>query len=356
MSDLSVGDQAPWFRAPALDANPDYAFDAAAGRVVLLLLGGSMGWPACAAALRVIQAHRGLFDDEHACFYGVSTDPEDTSQRRIGQQLPGIRWFIDADHRVSQLYGASAEEGGRRRYTPLLLVLDHRLRIAGRFAIEQVEGAVAATARLVARGCETETAPVLVVPRVFEPEVCRHLIGLYDEAGGVESGFMLERDGLTVGVVDHDFKKRADYHIDDQKLQNALKARLARRVLPEIERAFQYTVTRIERWLVACYDGDNGGGYFNAHRDNTTRGTAHRRFACTINLNAEEFDGGDLRFPEYGNRQYRAPTGGAVIFSCILLHEAMPVTRGRRYAFLPFFYDDAAAQVREENRKYLKAS
>ena len=45
----------------------------------------------------------------------------------------------------------------------------------------------------------------------------------------------------------------------------------------------------------------------------------------------------------------RAPTGGAVIFSCSLLHEATAVTKGRRYAFLPFFYDDAAAKIREAN-------
>ena len=30
-------------------------------------------------------------------------------------------------------------------------------------------------------------------------------------------------------------------------------------------------------------------------------------------------------------------------------HEAMPVTRGRRYAYLPFLYDEAAAAIREAN-------
>jgi hypothetical protein len=29
------------------------------------------------------------------------------------------------------------------------------------------------------------------------------------------------------------------------------------------------------------------------------------------------------------------------------------VTRGRRYAFLPFLYDDAAARIREANNKFL---
>ena len=78
-----------------------------------------------------------------------------------------------------------------------------------------------------------------------------------------------------------------------------------------------------------------------------------RKFACSINLNAEEFEGGDLRFPEFGSRTYRPPTGGAVIFSCSLLHEATPVTRGRRYAFLPFFYDEAGQIVRAQTRDKL---
>src|SRR3546814_20819717 len=75
--------------------------------------------------------------------------------------------------------------------------------------------------------------------------------------------------------------------------------------------------------------------YFRPHRDNTTKGTAHRRFAVTLNLNADEFEGGELRFPEFGPHLYKPPTGGAVVFSCSLLHEAMPVTKGRRYVFLP---------------------
>ena len=39
------------------------------------------------------------------------------------------------------------------------------------------------------------------------------------------------------------------------------------------------------------------------------------------------------------------PPGGAVVFSCALMHEATRVTAGRRYAFLPIFYDEAAAEA-----------
>jgi predicted 2-oxoglutarate/Fe(II)-dependent dioxygenase YbiX len=116
--------------------------------------------------------------------------------------------------------------------------------------------------------------------------------------------------------------------------------------------AFQFEATRVERYIVACYEAEHRG-HFNPHRDNTTKGTAHRKFAVTINLNSEEYEGGNLRFPEFGDRTYRASTGGAIVFSCGLLHEATPVTSGRRYAFLPFLYDDAAAALREQNNAFL---
>jgi hypothetical protein len=74
-----------------------------------------------------------------------------------------------------------------------------------------------------------------------------------------------------------------------------------RRLVPEIGKAFQFRVTRIERYIVACYDAAEGG-HFRAHRDNTIKGTAHRRFAVTVNL-YDGCDGGELWFPEVG-RQY----------------------------------------------------
>ena len=71
-----------------------------------------------------------------------------------------------------------------------------------------------------------------------------------------------------------------------------------RRVTPEIRKVHQFEVTRMERYLVACYAAEDGG-HFRPHRDNTTTGTAHRRFAVSVNLN-DDFDGGEVSFPEYG--------------------------------------------------------
>ena len=42
-----------------------------------------------------------------------------------------------------------------------------------------------------------------------------------------------------------------------------------------------------------------------------------------------------------------------MVFSCSLLHAVTPVTRGARFAFLPFLYDDEAAKIRRQNNAYL---
>src|SRR4029079_9254499 len=126
-------------------------------------------------------------------------------------------------------------------------------------------------------------APTLVVPDVFEPEFCRHLIRRYEEHGGEESGFMREVDGKTVAGHGPNHKRRKDYTIEDQKLIAALQRSIIRRVNPEIQKIHFFTPTRMERYIVSCYAAEDGG-HFRAHRDNTTSGTGHPRFAASSNL------------------------------------------------------------------------
>jgi len=347
-----IGEAVPPFTATALTGNPHYIFDSAAGRPIVLLFLGSGRWGPAAAALALLARHAHLFDDQRASFFGATVDPNDAKQGRIRQRIPGIRWFLDYDMAVSRLYRAAQGAGSDAHYLPFWMLLDSTMRVVTHAPIDRGDRIFAALEQMIAAGPEQSHAPVLMVPRVIEPELCRELIRLYNAHGGQDSGFMRTHEGQTVGVVDHAFKRRSDYYIADAGLRQALLDRIRRRLIPQMVRAFHYQPTRIERWMVGCYDAEQGG-FFRAHRDNDTAGTAHRVFACTINLNAGEYEGGDLRFPEYGPRTYRAPTGGALIFSCALLHEAMPVTRGRRYAFLPFFYDDQKALLREANQVHL---
>ncbi len=107
-------------------------------------------------------------------------------------------------------------------------------------------------------------------------------------------------------------------------------------------------MNRYEDLKVICYDSDRGG-YFRPHRDNTTPGTAHRKFAMSINLNVGEYEGGYLRFPEYGLHLYKPETGSAVIFSCSLLHEVTDITSGRSFALTAFIYSDQEDSLRAKN-------
>jgi peroxiredoxin/predicted 2-oxoglutarate/Fe(II)-dependent dioxygenase YbiX len=362
----AVGEPAPWFTGPA-STNPHFHFDTVAGRYVVLCFFGSAADPVSRAILDGILQQRAVFDDDQACFFGVSADPEDQRQARVQEQLPGIRYFWDFDGAIGRLYGAVVSDGADQPAQLLLrrfsLVLDERLRVVALIPFEdnseahvaQLLDCLRSLPPLPPPAAAAVQAPVLVVPRIFEPELCRALMALYDQHGGEESGFMRDIDGRTVAVHDFGHKRRRDQEISDEKLRTAAMHRIHDRLAPEIEKAFQFKATRIERHIVACYDATTGG-YFRAHRDNTTRGTAHRRFAVTLNLNTGEYDGGLLRFPEFGRQLYRAPAGGAVVFSCSLLHEATPVTRGKRYVYLPFLYDEAAVKIREENQRFVGVS
>ena len=136
-----------------------------------------------------------------------------------------------------------------------------------------------------------QQAPVLIVPRVFEPSICQQLIDYYDRAGGQDMGFVRDVGGKTTMVIDHDHKRRGDRVIEDETLSRACMVRIRDRLAPEIYKAFQVRTTRIERYLVSCYDAQEGG-HFRPHRDNTTKGTAHRQFAVSLFPNSGEYEGG----------------------------------------------------------------
>lgn len=356
-----AGDPVPRFVARATGKD-NFKFDTVAGRYIVLMFFGSGAVPAHAQAIQHVLARRDLIDGTRGAFFGVSIEPQDEANGRL-QQDTGVRFFWDFDKAVSKLYGAvPADNAGLTTgtaYRPFTLILDPMMRVMTMIPLRDADAHNRAFDAFVNALPDLDgyagvplVAPVLIVPRVFEPEFCRELIKLYDTHGGSDSGFMREVDGKTFAVLDHTIKRRHDFLMDqegrEREICAVIRERFKSRLIPEVKKAFQYDITRMERYIVSRYDGASSD-FFSAHRDNTTAGTAHRRFACSLNLNTEEYEGGDLRFAEFGTRTYRAPTGGAVIFSCSLMHEATPVTRGARYAFLPFFYDDAAADIRQQN-------
>lgn len=353
---LTVGESAPWFHLPT-GTKPRYSFDTAAGRYVLLVFFGSSTNPEAREVLQRLAHLRAVFDDQQMSFFGLTTDADDVAQQRVRDALPGVRFFHDLDSTISTLYGACPPEGGYRAVTYLL---DPRLRVLHTLAwtgnpashVAQVGHLLAALPAPGPLHSAAPQAPVLVVPRVFSPDLCTALMAYYQQYGGVDSGVMRDINGQTTTVIDHGFKRRSDRMIDDPALARACVAALRARLLPEIAKAFQFQASHLERALIACYDAQDSG-HFAAHRDNTTLATSHRRFAVSLFLNSGQYQGGQLRFPEFGHALYSAPAGGAVVFSCSLLHQATPVTQGQRYMFLPFLYDSASVAQRQSNVQHL---
>ncbi len=178
-------------------------------------------------------------------------------------------------------------------------------------------------------------APVLVVPGAFEPALCERLLAAWRDGSRAEGVVTaLGADGAGARR-DTSIKRRVDHVVDEAELVREVTDRLTRRVFPEVLKAFQFRAGRCEGLRVGCYDARDGG-FFQAHRDDGTPPTAHRRFALSVNLSRGEYEGGRLVLPEFG-ATLDAPTGAAVVYSATLLHEVTPVTAGRRFALISFF-------------------
>lgn len=207
---LAAGDPAPWFYQRS-GGNPRFAFDAAAGRYLVLCFFATARDAQSRAAIDAAFARPDIFDDDTASFFGVSLDPGDEAEKRIGEHLPGFRVFWDFDGRVSGAYGviprnaddALGEVVARRRW----VIIDPTLRIIDVIPFERDARDIAEIMRRLDAlpppshfpGFEAP-APVLILPNVFPPDFCKELIALYESNGGEDSGFMREVGGRTVGV------------------------------------------------------------------------------------------------------------------------------------------------------------
>ncbi|MEX0270508.1 2OG-Fe(II) oxygenase [Leptolyngbyaceae cyanobacterium UHCC 1019] len=360
---LTVGDPAPAFSVPS-SANPRAALDEMGGCYSLLFFFGSSQIEHVREILETVFSLQPDFEQRHLRFFGISIDANDIYLKEPIEKTTHCCMLWDFQRLVSSQYGVSeslAAEGisGHLRYKLTTFVVDENLRIRAVLPFEEPMGYVERLLETVeiltapaatSSNLATRQAPVLFVPNVFDRAFCQSLIHQYERNGGRESGFMQTVGDKLTEVTNPQIKRRKDWVLTDAEVLKSVNDLIWRRVKPEIEKAFQFSITNFERYVVGCYD-DRDRGFFKAHRDNTLPGTEHRRFAMTLNLNTEAYDGGHLRFPEYGSTLYRPETGEAVIFSCSLLHEALPVTQGQRFALLTFFYGDAEAKIRAQDQQ-----
>jgi len=191
-------------------------------------------------------------------------------------------------------------------------------------------------------------APVLVVPNVLDRGLCRRLMEAWGR--GERQDDMVAARGDGIRQANRKSKIRSDLVLsEDEPLSVEVAGAIARRLLPEVEKAFNFQVSHMERFRIGCYDAENSG-FFAAHRDNSTAMTEHRRYALTLNLNSGEYEGGFLRLPEYGPQLYAPPAGGAAVFSCSLLHLVAPVSKGRRFVVVGFLWGEEDQKIYERNQ------
>lgn len=247
----------------------------------------------------------------------------------------GFELLADAEGKVAALYGMGKAAG--------IVTLAPNRHVAAIGA--DAAAALAALERIAARRAEAAShPPILIIPDVLSRADCQKLIGVYTMTGHtfLEPGHGAHPPGMgdyKMRIPEYGRKDRIDHWVVNAETNGFIDDRLKRRVFPEIRRAFQYRITRREAYRIGCYEGERGGD-LHGHRDNTKPNVAHRRFACSVNLNSEQFAGGGIRFPEFNATEYRPETGAAIVFSSSLLHEPMHVTDGKRYVLLSFLFGE----------------
>ena len=182
-------------------------------------------------------------------------------------------------------------------------------------------------------------APVLLVPNVFDTAMCRRLIEVWDKGRKRINEVAVQGvgDPTYESAAREGIKRRADVLIEESEPLNIeIRNLFLARLVPEMAKAFHAPIKAYQTLRIGCYDASNQGA-FGPHRDEVGDPKDPRLFACSINLN-DEYTGCELNFPEYGRQVYRPEAGGAVVFSCNLLHEVYPCRAGRRFALLTFFH------------------
>jgi hypothetical protein len=322
---LAIGDICPRFEL--LDAatmqKVDVFGDAEAGHPMLFVLTGNGP-----RHLEAVMPHREAFAAARVHIFAIGP-------AELAAKAAPLRFLRDAENVIAQ--GLSLwPKGGL-----LALAANQHVLYAGADA-EQALAALRAHAVTRFAAAAVPHPPVLLLPHLLSREDCQRLTGVYTMRGNVfvEPGH--GDKGMTsdykMRIPDYGRDDRIDHYVMDADTNAWIDGLMQRRLFPEIRKAFQYRITRREPYRIACYAGERGGE-MHGHRDNSAPIVAHRRFAMSVTL-SEGFEGGALRFPEYGLQEYRLGPGDAAVFSSSLLHEVMAVSGGRRLVLLAFLFGE----------------
>lgn len=344
---LSRGERAPDFILPSLDGTLTRFYAKAGGDPTLLIFSDSSQID---KILCLVDGLKNSNPNSKMSILAILGNNQSLPQSVTEDSKIDFPVFSDSHGKVKTTYRLVDEDEN------IAFLLDSNLRVLASITIEEdiqltAEKLISISAELRLHN-ETikikKQAPVLLLPNVLDPELCLHLINIWETKGNVETGVELSQKNRRQEVITGDSKSRRDHTVTENKLLRLLSSSIGRRLMPEIQRAFAFQATRFEGFKIVCYDADTHG-FFSAHRDNLSRSTAHRRFALSLNLN-QDYEGGYLRFPEFGPNLYQPEVGEALVFSCSHLHEVTEVTNGRRFALLSFVFSEVESQSRLDSK------
>ncbi|NKB55920.1 MAG: hypothetical protein GKS00_06255 [Alphaproteobacteria bacterium] len=326
---MTVGDRAPNFLLEDITGTPHelYNTDLTGGPIVVLILGKN----ADSDLLKPFAEQADAFDAFGAHRYALLPDSNGATDVA---KASGFILLEDAGCTVSNGYLDSAG-----LTAPTMFVLDPNQRIV---SIADDTATFADTAkttfeRLAPCGppaLVAMQAPVLFIPDVLDDADCKRLTDAWRSGDKRKNVVNVASGEETSKAGRAEVKRRSDVIIEGA-LERHLLITLMPRIAPEIERVYSFDKEwGFEKFRIGCYEAEDAG-FFRPHRDNPSDALSHRHFAISTNLN-DEYEGGYLRFPEYGANHYAPPKGGALIFSCGLLHEVVPVTAGHRFTLLTF--------------------
>ena len=331
---LRPGDRIPNFQLPALDGlGRVFYFEVTGGPI--LMFAARTGAIGAAAAVREIAGQSSALAQCGAEIMAVLGDLALAGD----QSVPGVM-FEDREGKLLDLLlpGAAGAGAGADM---AFLVLDANQRLLRTIVVMEPGAGVGQALRALKDHAERPLpppatlqygAPALLMENLLDAETCERLI---------ESWRRDHREGLVndgqVNAPDAKIKKNREHEVVDPDLRKMVANTIGPRIGGELEKAFNYSKPlRFEAFTVLSYT-DERRDFFAPHRDNL-RATQKRRFAMSLNLN-DGYEGGELWFPEYGRHKYLPPAGAGVIFSCALLHEALPVTKGQRWVMVTFMCD-----------------
>jgi peroxiredoxin len=330
---LTVGDIAP--DCSMRDASGQWVHlrsDSIAGHPIVLAF-CPRGSAAGKEVLQKLAEHFEAFKTNSALVFAISASP-------ISEPTLPFQIFPDPEERVFAGFSAPRDRVS-------IVVLRRNQHVAGILAGDAATQVATALSLIEGMGWESQPIsmpvhpPVLLIPEALSRDDCEKLINIFETSGQTfierppPIGDFLNGADFKMRIPEHGRKDRIDHFFFDKGMLAFLNNRL-NRVVPEIAKAFQYQVQQSETLRVARYEGHRGG-HLHGHRDNNPP-TPYRKFAMSINLNTKDFEGGELRFPEFGDQRYRPDSGTAIVFSSSLLHEAMHVTAGHRYVLLAFLF------------------